>query len=101
MDTTALETFVGACNDSFVVKWYDQSGNGLDISQTTDGSQPLIVESGSVTENQLNKPAVKFDGVDNVLVSSADLSSPPDNVFEFMVNQSGTTNNGNKLEPLT
>jgi hypothetical protein len=44
-------------NHGFVARWYDQSGNNRHASQTATGSQPLIVESGSViTEN--NKPAV-------------------------------------------
>lgn len=51
LNTTALLSHCGA-NDGFVTKWYDQSGNGYDASQTTAASQPQIVSSGSViTEN--------------------------------------------------
>jgi hypothetical protein len=48
----------------YVAQWYDQSGNNRHATQTTTGSQPLIVSSGSlVTDN--NKPALDFDGVDD------------------------------------
>lgn len=51
LDTASLLSFVGA-NNGFVVKWYDQSGNGNDLTQTTAGSQPQIVTSGSlITRN--------------------------------------------------
>jgi hypothetical protein len=34
--------------DGFVTKWYDQSGNGNDVVQTTAANQPKIVNSGSL-----------------------------------------------------
>jgi hypothetical protein len=58
LDTSALTTFVGA-NNGFVVTWYDQSGNGYNLTQSTAGNQPQIVSSGSVfLEN--NKPSIDF-----------------------------------------
>lgn len=51
LDTASLLSFVGA-NNGFIVKWYDQSGNGNDLIQTTAGDQPQIVTSGSfITRN--------------------------------------------------
>lgn len=47
LDTTSLLSFVGA-GDGFVKTWYDQSGNALNATQTTNGSQPKIVNTGSV-----------------------------------------------------
>jgi hypothetical protein len=68
LDTTALATFVGAGN-GFVTTWYDQSGNGRDVTQTSSANQPQIVNSGSVIlEN--GKPAVQFNGTSNVLTAS-------------------------------
>jgi hypothetical protein len=47
-------------NHGFVARWYDQSGNNRHATQTATGSQPIIVESGSVVlEN--GKPALGFD----------------------------------------
>ena len=62
----AVESFVGAGNDGFVAKWYDQSGNGNDVVQGTNGSQPKIVENGSILKEGDN-PTIKFDGSDDFL----------------------------------
>lgn len=59
IDTTALETFVGAGNNGFVSVWYDQTGNGFHMSQSTNGNQPRIVNSGS-TELSGGLPALNF-----------------------------------------
>ena len=60
-----LATFLGA-NDGFVSKWYDQFGSN-DAEQTSASSQPKIwdASTGLVTEN--GKPALDFDGNDDVL----------------------------------
>ncbi len=52
LDTASLLTFVGSGN-GFVKTWYDQSGNGNNLTQTVSGSfQPQIVASGSlITRN--------------------------------------------------
>jgi hypothetical protein len=63
LDTGALLAFVtGSANtgSGFVAQWYDQSGNNRHATQTSTGSQPLIVSSGSlVTEN--GKPVIQFN----------------------------------------
>jgi hypothetical protein len=59
LDTTALLAFVGtgALDNGFVTTWYDQSGNGNNVRQTTAIRQPLIVSAGVV--NVLNgKPSI-------------------------------------------
>lgn len=71
LDTASLLSFVGS-GSGFVTKWYDQSGNGRDIAQTTVGSQPRIVNAGTIdTVNGI--PAVRFDGVDDLLDASTSL----------------------------
>jgi len=66
LDTTALLNHVGS-NNGFVTKWYDQSGNGNDASNSSASEQPQIVDSGSIiTEN--GKPAISYDGSDDTLV---------------------------------
>ena len=60
LDSSSLTTFVGA-NNGFVVTWYDQSGVGRNLTQTTATAQPQIVSSGSIiTEG--SKAAVTFNG---------------------------------------
>jgi hypothetical protein len=62
LDTSALTTFVGASN-GFVTTWYDQSGNSIDVTQSTSANQPQIVSSGTViTINSISSLA--FDGTD-------------------------------------
>jgi hypothetical protein len=66
LDTTSLLSFVGA-NNGFVTTWYDQSGNGNDVTQTTAANQPKIVSSG-VLELQNSKPTMVFDGSNDILL---------------------------------
>lgn len=47
LDTTALTSFCSGTN-GFITTWYDQSGNGNNFVQTTAGSQPQIVSSGTI-----------------------------------------------------
>lgn len=62
LDTSALSSFVGA-NSAFVTTWYDQSGNGRNMTQATTGKQPRIVNAGTYDG------FVRFDGVDDCLQS--------------------------------
>jgi hypothetical protein len=47
LDTGLLATFVGA-NNGFVETWYDQSGNGSNLTQTANDRQPEIVNTGTL-----------------------------------------------------
>jgi hypothetical protein len=69
VDTTAISDFCGT-DDGFVVTWYDQSGNAVDATQATAGSQPKIYDGtdGIVFLNGF--PAVEFDGSNDILQSS-------------------------------
>lgn len=73
LDTTSLASFCSGTN-GFVAKWYDQSGNSNDATQTNTANQPKIYDSvtGVVTEN--GKPAVQFDGVGDKLATSTSLT---------------------------
>jgi hypothetical protein len=69
LDTTALTSFCGAGN-GFVTTWYDQSGNGVNTTQTTAVNQPQIVSAGSVLT--LNgKPTAKFIKASNTNLQNA------------------------------
>ena len=46
-DTAAMKTFCSGTN-CFVRRWYDQSGQGLDATQTTDANQPQVIASGAL-----------------------------------------------------
>ena len=60
LDTTALLAHTGG-NSGYVHTWYDQSGLGYNGVQTTNGSQPRIVDSGTV-DTLNSEPAILLDG---------------------------------------
>jgi hypothetical protein len=47
LDTASMLSFVGAAN-GFVSIWYDQSGNGYNLTQATSAIQPRIVNAGVI-----------------------------------------------------
>jgi hypothetical protein len=98
LDTTALITFCSGTN-GFVTTWYDQSGNALNLTQTTAANQPQIVSSG-VLVTQNSKPAIYFDGVNDVLngiaLSNYITASTFSNISVF--NPIALTTNGVNME---
>ena len=94
LDESALTTFVGAGN-GFVTTWYDQSGNGYNLEQTTAANQPKIVSSGVV--NKLNsKASLNFDGsndgmavTNNTILHASALTSC---FYVSYLNSSGSNN---------
>jgi hypothetical protein len=68
LDTTSLASFCSSTN-GFVTTWYDQSGNGINQTQTTATSQPRIVNNG-VIDTYLSKPAIFFDGSNDFMINS-------------------------------
>ena len=70
LDTVSLLAFAGQSLGVFVKVWYDQSSNGVDVTQTNTGKQPQIVSSGTVIVEANGKPAIKFDGSNDVLTNA-------------------------------
>lgn len=58
LDTVSLKTFIGI-NNGFISKWYDQSGNVNDASQTTITNQPELVVAGVINRRN-GLPAAIF-----------------------------------------
>lgn len=50
LDTAALKTFCSGTN-CFVQRWYDQSGNAQDGTQSSTSAQPSIVTSGVINRS--------------------------------------------------
>jgi len=65
LDTATLTSFIGE-SDGYVSRWYDQSGNGLNVSSPVLAFQPLIVSAGTLL-TQNTKPTLRFDGVNDGL----------------------------------
>jgi hypothetical protein len=59
--------------DGFVETWYDQSGNGNDATQSVAGSQPKIVDGGSLVTGDTGEPAFVGDGADDILSFSSSI----------------------------
>jgi len=68
LDTTTLSSFC-ASTDCFVRTWYDQSGNGRNLTQTTTTLQPKIVSSGTIY-TEAGKVYFQTDGTDDYLITS-------------------------------
>lgn len=79
LDTTALTSFCSGTN-GFVTTWYDQSGNGLNVTQTTAINQPQIVSSGSVLTTN-GKPSASFDGTNDSLATTGTPFSATENTL--------------------
>lgn len=65
LDTAALLAFVGA-GSGFIATWYDQSGNGFDITQATAATQPRIVNAGTL-DTVNSRPTAVFSGAQHLL----------------------------------
>ena len=84
LDTSALLTHCGSGNGR-VVKWYDQSGNTNDATQSTTGNQPHIVFNGAVkTHNSIPAVTQDFD-ISNPSNQFLDLTTSFDAVHNFIV----------------
>ncbi|MFN8777056.1 MAG: arabinofuranosidase catalytic domain-containing protein, partial [Flavobacteriales bacterium] len=68
LDQAALLAFVGSGN-GFVSIWYDQSGNGRDVTAAI-ANQPQIVQSGVVLTNSTGKARVLFNGTTAYLTNT-------------------------------
>lgn len=73
LDTVSLKSFVGAAS-GYVTIWYDQSGNGKNLTQATNSLQPELVASGVINREQ-NKPFIRFWGVVASSFNSLNLST--------------------------
>jgi len=91
LDTTALLTFCGVGN-GFVRTWYDQSGSGNNLTQTTVSLQPTIVTSG-VVNTRNSKPCLIFSF--NRLVFTNTITTSIGSSFSFWMTyeKSAATNN--------
>jgi len=91
LDTTALLNHCGSAN-GFVTKWYDQSGNGNDATQSTASNQPKIVSSGSVVMEN-SKPTISFDGSADGLTKENPTGFSNNDVSLFCVQNAVESNN--------
>ena len=76
LDTTSLKTFVTS-NSAYVTIWYDQSGNGRNLTQANTSQQPAMVNAGVIYRRN-SLPTVFHDAVnDGLAYGSNYLTSNP------------------------
>lgn len=92
LNESSLTSFVGS-NSGYVTKWYDQSGNARDASQTTSANQPRIVNAGSIDKIS-GKSAFIFNGSSNYLIvnSSSGLTISPTTFMAVSSRSNSSTN---------
>lgn len=90
MDTTALASFCSGTT-GYVVTWYDQSGNGYDITQATTSLQPRIYASG-VVDSVSGTTALKFSTTNILERTALSALSAGNNYSIFAVTSGATTN---------
>lgn len=75
LDTTSLASFVGS-DSAYVTTFYDQTGNGYHLAQSTGSKQPRIVNAG------VYDAIVRWDGTDDAMAAtSVPLSQPQLAIF--------------------
>jgi len=62
--------------NGFVETWYDQSGNGNNLTQATASKQPTIVTSGAINTRN-SQPIIKFIQANSTFLEIADSSMFP------------------------
>jgi hypothetical protein len=60
--------------DGAVTTFYDQTGNGNDATNSTESEQPLVVDGGTLVEEN-SKAAIDFDGVNDAFAISVGITS--------------------------
>jgi hypothetical protein len=63
LDTTALKTFLGANGGYYIAIWYDQSGNGKNLTQSTSTNQPRIANNSGIIDRINTKPTITFQDI--------------------------------------
>jgi len=71
LDIAACDAFFNGSNLT-VKKWYDQSGNGNDVTQSTNSAQPLLYNTSGLIPLD-GRPALRFVGNDALPFDSTGL----------------------------
>lgn len=96
------EDSLGSPAEGFVTAWYDQSANANNATQATPDAQPKIYDSSTGLIKENGKPALDWDGTDDVLVTTYSptvthtaffVQVPTTNVVGFLYSSTGTFTN--------
>jgi hypothetical protein len=91
-DTAAAAAHIGG-GSGFIVTWFDQSGNAIDVTQATVANQPAYNATGVNA-----KPAVVYDGVNDNLgcagVANTSMPAVTTTIMVVMQRTGSVTTNG-------
>jgi hypothetical protein len=90
LDTSAISTFCGA-GFGYVVKWYDQSGNTKDKSNTTASRQPVIYNNGFTLRN--GKPYISASRTQYLYLATGYTQTKLEDYTLFMTYEKDTSGN--------
>ena len=79
LDESTLDAFVP--DNGFIVKWYDQSGNGIDATQTVSTRQMRVVTSNVIEKIGTRVAPISIAGSTHYAMSSAVSVTPPQTSF--------------------
>lgn len=90
LDTAAIASHCGV-GSGYVVTWYDQSGNGNNLSRAVAGDQPRIYNAGSqeVDPNNGNN-AIFFDGANHYFDLGSSIAVVQECYQHFVYNRAST-----------
>jgi len=74
LDTGAISSFCTG-TEGYVTTLYDQSGNGINLTQSTHIRQPLIYSASVITKGPNAEPSLYFDGIQTHLSGAYATSS--------------------------
>lgn len=88
LDTASMISFVGSSVSAYLVTWYDQSGNGYNVTQSSASLQPFLKSSSIyVTKNGLTSSR-HFNN--SLLFVNSMLTAYPINNFIVATNESNS-----------
>ena len=86
-----LSSIISSSTSATVAIWYDQTGNNKNALQATTGSQPRIINAGTI-DNNLGFPAMTFQNYSQLMVyPNADLTVQTINGVRSSPNQNWQT----------
>jgi hypothetical protein len=77
--------------------WKDKSGNGFNITQSTGANQPVFVKSPTVGGEPFNRPIIRFDGINDVMVTSTTFMPLFTNAITVFIVSNVTTVQANSI----
>ncbi len=87
---TSLTTWIST-NSGYVVTWYDQSGNGNNLTRPVAADQPRVVNGGALeTDPNNGNVAVKFDGSSDFMNLGSTISVTQNYYHHFVFNRASS-----------